>query len=85
MGAQLLDLAYGLGYRATEDAATVVGDEEVVLDADSTEILICLELVEVDEVLVEAFCTPFVDESGDEIYSWLVGDNETGLQGLTAA
>ena len=36
-----------------EEAAAVACDENVVLDTDSTEILVCLQLFIVDEVLVE--------------------------------
>ena len=36
-----------------EEAAAVACDENVVLDTDSTEILVCLQLLIVDEILVE--------------------------------
>ena len=47
-----------------EEAAAVACDENVVLDTDSTEILVCLQLLIVDEVLVETLSCWFVDFTG---------------------
>lgn len=59
-----------------EEAAAVACDENVVLDTDSTEILVCLQLFIVDEVLVETLSAPFVDEGWDEVDSRFVCNNE---------
>ena len=60
----------------TEEAAAVACDENVVLDTYSTEILVCLQLFIVDEVLVETLSAPFVDECWDEVDSRFVCNNE---------
>lgn len=60
-----------------EEAAAVACDENVVLDTDSTEILVCLQLLIVDEILVETLGAPFVDEGRDEIDSRFICYYET--------
>ncbi len=39
LGAHVLDLSDGLGDGSSEDAVAVFGDEQVVFDADATEVL----------------------------------------------
>ena len=68
-----------------EDAAAVGGDEEVVFQTDAAEVLVGLQQVVVDELLVEAFGTPLVDEGGDEVDAGLVGEHPPGLYAAAAA
>ena len=44
LGAHVLDLSNGLWNRSSKDAAAVFGDEQVVLDADATEVLVGFQL-----------------------------------------
>ena len=85
MGAHVLDLCDGLGNRPSEDAAAFFGDEQVVLDADATKVLVGLQLLVNDELLELAFGFPHVDEGRDEVDAWFVGDHETRFQGLASA
>ena len=63
-----------------KESATLLRDENVILDADAAEVLIRLELVEVDELLAVSAGFPVVDERRDEIDAGLVGKHETFLQ-----
>ena len=64
----------------TEEAAAVGSDEQVVLNTDASEVLVGVEKVEVEELLAVALRAPEVDEVGDEVDTWLVGDDEALLQ-----
>ena len=79
MGTYLLNLGTGLRNWASKDAAAVFGDEQVVFDTDATKVLVGLPLVVINELLELAFCLPHVDEGGDEIDAWLIGDHEAWL------
>ena len=63
-----------------EEAAAVLGDEDVVLDADAAEVLILFDFVEAEELLAVAALAPVVDEGRDEVDARLVGDDEAFLQ-----
>ena len=67
-----------------EETATVVGDENVVFDADAAEVLVGFQKVEIEEVLAMPTCAPLIDEGGDEVDAWFVGHDETFLQATTA-
>ena len=45
-----------------KEAATILRDEDIVLDTDATEVLIGLQLVEVEEFLAMSAGLPVVDE-----------------------
>ena len=84
MGAHVFHFADGLWDGSAKDAAAIIGDEQVVFDADATEVLVGFQLVVVDEILVLAFGFPDVDEGRDEVDARLIGDHETWLEGLAA-
>ena len=44
-----------------DEAAAVLGDEDIVLQTYATEVLVGLQQVVVDEVLVQTLCPPVVD------------------------
>lgn len=79
------DFLYGFGNGLAQNSTSRFGDENVVFDANTTEVFPFLQFGEVDELFVGAFGVPFVDEGGDEVASWLVGDHEAGLQFSAAA
>lgn len=85
VGHGFFDLLDGLGDGFAQDAAAGLGDEDVVLDADTAKVFPLLKFVEVDKVFVGAFGMPFVDEGGNEVAAGLVGDYEAGLELATAA
>ena len=62
-----------------QESATVFGDEYIVLNSDTTEIFVGLNLVEVEEFCTMAGCLPVVDEGRDEVNSRLIGYYETFL------
>ena len=62
------------------EAATIIGDEQIVLNTDTTEVLIGLQLVEVDELLAVAAGFPVIDQCGNEVDTRLVGDDKAFLQ-----
>ena len=73
------NLFNGFGNGFAEYAASGVGNQDVVFDANATEVLPFFEFVEVDEVLVGAFGMPFVNKGGDELAAGFVGDDEAWL------
>ena len=85
MGTHFPDFGHGLGNRASQDTAAVFGDEQVVLDADTSEVLVGLQLLVVDELLELALGLPHINEGGDEIDARLVSDHKARFQGLAAA
>ena len=64
----------------SEESATLLRDEDIVLDADATEVLIGLQLVEIQEFLAMPAGLPVVDEGRNEIDTWLVGHHEAFFQ-----
>ena len=50
-----------------EETATVLGDEHIVLDADTTEVFVGFQQVEVQELCTMSALAPVVDEGRDEI------------------
>lgn len=68
-----------------QDAAAIRGDEDVVLKTDTTKVAVGFQQVVVDELLVETFALPFVDERGDEIDAGFVGEHPAGLDASSAA
>ena len=68
-----------------EEATTVVRDENVVLDADTAEILVGFEHVEVQEFLAMPAGLPVIDEGGDKVDAWFVGHHESFFQSSTHA
>ena len=68
-----------------EDTASRVGDEDIVLQTDATEVFVGFEEVVVDELLVEAFGTPFVNKGGNEVDAGFVGEHPAGLYAAAAA
>ena len=56
-----------------EETATVLRDQDIILDADAAEVLIGLELVEVQELLAMSAGLPVVDEGWNEVDAGLVG------------
>ena len=61
----------------TEETAAVAGDEDIVLDAHTSEVLIGLQQVEVDELLAVSALFPVIDEGRDEVDARLIGNDET--------
>ena len=68
-----------------QEAASVGGDEDVVLDADASEVLVGLELVEVEELGAVSRAPPFVDEGRDEVDAGFVRDDKALLQAASHA
>ena len=58
---------------AAEESATILGDEDVVLNAHAAEVLVSLQLVEVQELLAVSAGLPVVDEGRNEVDAGLVG------------
>ena len=70
-----------VGYAlATQETASVLGDQHIVLDAYATKVLVGFQLVEDKELLAVSAGLPLVNQSGDEIDARLVSDNKTFLQ-----
>ena len=69
----------------SKESATVVGDEYIVFDADTSEVFELFDFVKVEELCVGAFFAPEVDEIGDKIDAGFISDNVTGLELATKA
>ena len=70
-----------VGYALLAEETTAVGgDDDVVFDTNSAEVLISLKHVEVEPLGAMAFSAPFIDEGGNEVDARLVGDHEALLQ-----
>ena len=67
-----------------EETAAVLGDEQVVLNADSTEVLVGLQLLVVEELLAMSLGPPLVNEGRNEIDAWLIGNDKAFLPGLSS-
>ena len=81
---ELLNIFWMIRYAVfAQESATIFGDEYIVLNSDTTEIFIGLNLVEVEEFCTVTGCLPVVDEGRDEVNSRLVGYHETFLQTAT--
>lgn len=76
LGAHVFHFNHGLGNWASEDAVAVFCDEQIVFDADATEVLVGFQLIIVDELLELAFSLPHVDESGNEVDARFISDHE---------
>lgn len=75
---ELLNIFWMIRYAVfAQESATIFGDEYIVLNSDTTEIFIGLNLVEVEEFCTVTGCLPVVDEGRDEVNSrpW-TGDTE---------
>ena len=80
---ELLNIFWMIRYAVfAQESATIFGDEYIVLNSDTTEIFIDLNLVEVEEFCTVTGCLPVVDEGRDEVNSRLVGYHETFRQPL---
>lgn len=81
---ELLNIFWMIRYAVfAQESATIFGDEYIVLNSDTTEIFIGLNLVEVEEFCTVTGCLPVVDEGRDEVNSRLVGYHKTFLQTAT--
>jgi hypothetical protein len=67
----------------TEESAAVLGDQQVVLNTDATEILVGLEFVEIKELLTMSLFPPKVDKMGDEVDTGFVGQYKALFQFAT--
>src|SRR5574344_2736562 len=63
-----------------QESTSVGCDEYIIFDAYASEVLVRLEKVEVNEFLVDAFLSPFIDESGYEIDARFVAHDNTFLK-----
>ena len=61
------------------ESATIIGDEYIVFDADSTKVLVGLNLIKIEEFCTVTLCLPVIDKSRDEVYTWLISYNESFL------
>ena len=68
-----------------DEATTVMGDEHVVFYAYATEVLVGFELVVTQEVFAMAFGAPFVDEGGNEVDAWFVGNDKAFFESAAHA
>ena len=68
-----------------QEAATILGNQHVIFDADATKVLIGLQFVEVEEFFAMAAGLPLVDEGRDEVDAWLVSNHEAFFQLTTHA
>ena len=65
---ELLNIFWMIRYAVfAQESATIFGDEYIVLNSDTTEIFIGLNLVEVEEFCTVTGCLPVVDEGRDEV------------------
>ena len=72
-------------YVFSQDSATGIGYEYVVLQADAAEIAVLLYLVVVEELHMHLLGFPFVNKGRDEVDSGLIGHYKTGLEASAAA
>ena len=68
-----------------EESATILCDEHIVFNTDTSEVLVGLELVEIEELSAMARSLPVVDEGRDKVYARLVGNNEAFLKAASHA
>lgn len=68
-----------------DEATTVMGDEHVVFYAYATEVLVGFELVVTQEVFAMAFGAPFVNEGGNEVDAWFVGNDKAFFESAAHA
>ena len=64
-------IGYALG---THEPTSLGSDEQVVLDAYSTEVLVFFKFVEVEELGAVPLASPQVNEVWNEVYARLVGN-----------
>ena len=62
-----------------EEAASILCDEDIVLDTYTTEVLICLKHVKVEELSAVLLGFPVIDKSRDEVDTRFVSDYEAFL------
>jgi hypothetical protein len=59
--------------------ATVGSNKDVVLNANATKVLVCLQKIEVEELCTMTLAPPLVDESRNKINARLVGHDKAFL------
>ena len=69
----------------TEETTTVGSNQHIVLDADTAKVLIGVDNVKIEEVLIDTFLAPEVDEVGDEVDTGFVGHHKTFFQATSEA
>ena len=72
----------GNGYYlvATYATAAVLGDDEVILDANTSEVVIVNQSVVIDKLTTLALFLPLLDEGRDEVDTRLIAHYYTGAQ-----
>ena len=65
---------------AAHEAATVLCNQQVILNADTAKVLVGLQQVKVEELLAVSFFLPKVDEVGDEVDTWFISYDEAWFQ-----
>ena len=63
-----------------QEAATILGNQYVVLYADAAKVTVCLDFVETQELFTVAALAPVVNEGRYKIDAWLVGNDKTLFQ-----
>ena len=56
----------------SEESATILGDEYIILDTDASEVFVGLNLIEVEELGTMTWSLPVIDESRNEVNTWLI-------------
>ena len=70
---------------SAEEAAAILGDEQVVFYSDAAEVFVCLYFVVADEIGMQSLGLPVVNEVGDEIDAWFIGHHEILLESTAHA
>jgi hypothetical protein len=80
-GAERFDFFDGSRPLLAQDPATGGRDQQVLFDADATEIPVGFHSIVVDELEELSLALPALDEFGNEVDAWLDGQDEARLQG----
>ena len=69
-----------LGMGVPSIAASCVGDQDIILDPDTSEIQVGFDLIVINELFKLLLPFPLVDQGRDEITSGFIGHYKSGFQ-----